>query len=130
MSRTPSEERWDRWERDSMRRKMDDALHAVARRASCQTEEDLAAENGTSSSLTYLLHCWLLQLERRTCELEMQSRRSEDLSRRWRSAFVTVSVVALVLAVLSGAPFVRGGPPGTPTPVASGLPPADVETVR
>jgi hypothetical protein len=102
MIRSASEQRLDRWERDSMRRKIDEALHAAARRAgSSGDDEEGLDEPSPPSALTYVLNSWLLQLERRTFELEWQNRQFEDRSRRWRAAFMTVSIVAIIVILLT-----------------------------
>jgi hypothetical protein len=102
MIRSASEQRLDRWERDSMRRRIDDALRAAARRAgSSGDDEEGLTESASQSTLTHALHSWLLQLERRTFELEWQNRQFEDRSRRWRAAFMTVSVVAIIVILLT-----------------------------
>lgn len=100
MTRPNAEQRLDRWERQSIRQKLDCAILAVARRGQTEYPTSDETETTLSTALNVHLNDWFLQLERRTLLLERQVRELERRLLYWRLGYFLLCSVALGLIIL------------------------------
>jgi hypothetical protein len=104
MVRPTAEERLDRMERAAIMRKLEGAIESVSRRARHNTDLEEGGVPPGANQLPSIFHDWLLQLERRTIELEHTAQDLQRRSIRWRWCFIVSIGLAIGFAI---APWVQ-----------------------